>query len=300
MCILKTAFRTLVIGGLALGVLAGGSMLFAGPDRTAAMFHHSRDFVNSAIDAQIDDTTAMREKLRNLEREYPQRISQVSGDLAEIRDQMRQLDREHRVSARVVELTGQEVARLEGQLTDVDSELTNVTASTYTSGSSMLAVRRDTLRREAQRVHQTRVVYQQRADQAITDLGYLEKQAQRLEEALTQLENERTQFQSQLMQLERQIDAIDRNERMIEMMEKRQRTLDEVSRYDAFSMDHVTSKLSEIRSRQEAELDMLTTSQGATDWEDAARFDLDSQSTGASYELQIGADQFQLSPVTRN
>ena len=45
---------------------------------------------------------------------------------------------------------------------------------------------------------------------------------------------------------------------------------------------------------------MLTTSQGATDWEYAARFDLDSQSTGASYELQIGADQFQLSPVTRN
>jgi len=312
MCILKTAFRTLVIGGLALGVLAGGSMLIAGPDRTAAIFHHGSDAVRATIDAQIDDTAAMRQKLRRLEKEYPQRISQVSGDLAELREQMRQLDREHRVSSRVVALTGDELARLESSIGEIEGQLAMAPASTYTSGSSMLNVRRENMEREAQRVRQTQIVYQQRADQAITDLGYLEKQAQRLEEALTQLENERTQFQTQLMQLERQIDAIDRNERMIEMMEKRQKTLDEVSRYDAFSIDHVTSKLSEIRSRQEAELEILTTGQSATDWEDAARYQLDreSLSTG-SYEhdelreysessCDDGFGSFELAPVTRN
>lgn len=312
MSIIKTAFRTIVIGGLALGVLAGGSMLIAGPDRTAAMFHHGSDAVRAAVDAQIDDTAAMRQKLRRLEKEYPQRISQVSGDLAELREQMRQLDREHRVSSRVVELTGDELARLETGIGDLDSQLAMAPASTYSSGASLLNVRRENMQREAQRVRQTQVVYQQRADQAITDLGYLEKQAQRLEEALTQLENERTQFQTQLMQLERQIDAIDRNERMIEMMEKRQRTLDEVSRYDAFSMDHVTSQLSEIRSRQEAELELLTSGQNATDWEDAARYQIDRENLGTSNfghgatfgSVDTGCDvqveTFELAPVTRN
>lgn len=301
MCILKTAFRTLVIGGLALGVLAGGSLLIAGPERTAAVFHRGSDAVRAQIDAHIDDTTAMREKLRKLEKEYPQRISQVSGDLAELREQMRQLDREHRVSARVVELTGDELARIDDKIGDLEGELATASASTYSSGNSLTRVRRENLEREAQRVRQTQVVYQQRADQAVTDLGYLEKQAQRLEEALTQLENERTQFQTQLLQLERQIDAIDRNERMIEMMEKRQRTLDEVSRYDAFSMDHVTSKLSEIRSRQEAELDLLTSSQGTTDWEDAARYELDRESFDVDDQDGFEhAGGFELAPIKRH
>jgi chromosome segregation ATPase len=277
--IIKTAFRTLVIGGLALGVLAGGSLLVAGPERTAALFNQGKTFVNHKIDAAVDDTTAMRENLRRLEREYPKRISQVSGDLAELRQQMSQLDRERRISERVVALTGDEVARLETTIGEYDAQIGMQTAS---YGSNAIVVQREAILRETQRVRQTQFVYQQRAEQAVTDLGYLTKQAQRLEEALTQLENERTQFQTQLMQIERQIDAIDRNDRMIEMMEKRQRTLDEVSRYDASSMDQVTSKLSEIRSRQEAELEMLTTAQDTEDYESMARFELDREAHSAA------------------
>lgn len=299
MFIVKTAFRTLVIGGLALGVLAGGSLLVAGPERTAALFHQGKTYVNHQIDAAVDDTTAMREKLRRLEREYPKRISQVSADLAELREQMAQLDRERRISERVVSLTGDEVARLESTIGEYDAQIGMQTAS---YGSNAIVVQREAIVREAQRVRQTQFVYQQRAEQAVTDLGYLTKQAQRLEEALTQLENERTQFQTQLMQIERQIDAIDRNDRMIEMMEKRQRTLDEVSRYDACSMDQVTSKLSEIRSRQEAELEMLTTAQATEDFESMARFQLDREAHGAAANTTPGFEvesSLRLAPVMR-
>jgi chromosome segregation ATPase len=303
MFIVKTALRTIVIGGLAVGVLAGGSLLVAGPERTAALFNQGKTYVNHQIDAAVDETTAMREKLRRLEREYPKRITQVSADLAELRQQMSQIDRERRISERVVSLTGDEVARLESQIGDFDAALQMQTASHSLTATSALAAQRETAMREAQRVRQTQFVYQQRAEQAATDLGYLGKQAQRLEEALTQLENERTQFQTQLMQIERQIDAIDRNDRMIEMMEKRQRTLDEVSRYDAFSIEQVTSKLSELRSRQEAELELLTSAKATADFEDMARFQLERESIGAAAvvptgEFEVESD-FRLAPATR-
>ncbi|MEZ5977323.1 MAG: hypothetical protein R3F34_03795 [Planctomycetota bacterium] len=153
-------------------------------------------------------------------------------------------------------------------------------------------------------MRQTQLVYQQRAEQAVSDLGYLEKQAARMEEALTQLENERTQFQTQLMQIERQIDAIDRNDRMIDMMEKRQKTLDQVSRYEAYSLDQVTANLSEIRSRQEAELEMLTGSQETEDFARIAQIQVDSEANGTSDPTVSGSSAarsgYTLAPVGRH
>ena len=92
-----------------------------------------------------------------------------------------------------------------------------------------------------------------------------------MEELLVQLETEHTRFQAQLWQLERQVDAIARNERLIELLEDRNKTIEECSRFDAISVDHVTERLAEIRSRQEAELELLSSTQETTDYEEQAR-----------------------------
>ena len=55
---------------------------------------------------------------------------------------------------------------------------------------------------------------------------FLAEQQQRLEEMLGDLETERAQFQAQVWQLDNEIAAIERNDRMIDMVEARQKTLE--------------------------------------------------------------------------
>ena len=92
--------------------------------------------------------------------------------------------------------------------------------------------------------------------------------------------------------LSRQVDAIARNERLIDLMESRNQTIEECSRYDAISLDQLTSRLAEVRSRQEAELEFLSTRRADTDYEDMARMQLDRDHFEARDELPlIGAGQ---------
>jgi hypothetical protein len=62
-------------------------------------------------------------------------------------------------------------------------------------------------------------------------------------------------------------------------MEKRQNTLSELSRYDAGSLDQVEGKLNQIRTRQEAQLEMLANAEYRSSYENRARYELDSEST---------------------
>ena len=103
---------------------------------------------------------------------------------------------------------------------------------------------------------------------------------------LLQLEGERAQFQTQIQALSRQVDSIARNERLIGLLEKRNRTIEECSNYDVSTLDQLTGRLSEIRSRQEAELDMLSSHQGRTDYEDLARMELNSATTLVTIEAE--------------
>jgi hypothetical protein len=98
---------------------------------------------------------------------------------------------------------------------------------------------------------------------------------------LTQLENERAQFRTQMVGLGRQVDAIARNERLIALLERRNETIEECSRYEAVSLDQITGRLAEIKSRQEAELDLLARAEEQGDYEELARLQLASEALEA-------------------
>ena len=99
-------------------------------------------------------------------------------------------------------------------------------------------------------------------------------------QVLEQLETERAQFQVQLSQLERQVASIARNDRMIELMEKRQRTLDRIRSWDAVSLDQIQGRIQSIRAQQEARLDVLTQDQDVVDYEELARQELRAEVAG--------------------
>ena len=290
--IIKTTLRfgliTLAVGG----VVAVGAAMIAGPQRTHMVIDQVHTNVIEAIDDNIEDPRILRNQLRELEQEYPERISDLRGDLAELRSQIGQLAREEAVSRLVVELSQVDLDELQPMVTNMDGAVL-----TSSSGARVVSTLRyqgrlmtaEQARSKVNRIRQTQEAYAGRAADAAHDLVYLRQQEQRMEDLLVQLESEHTQFQAQLWQLERQVDAIARNERLIEMLGDRQEVLDSYSNFEIKSLDGMTSRLSEVRSRQEAELEFLAAGQDNSDYEGMARMQLDGETLGYQVEGPIHA-----------
>ncbi len=268
--------KTIVRVGVVTAVLAGGAILVAGPQRVSALFAQARDALNDNLDEAIDEPTALRAQLRELEEQYPERISGLRGDLAELSEQQRQVSRDRAVSERVVALADADLEQLKPLLSQAE------VARAEAAPGTLVAVRfadqslplQDAWDR-ARQIGQTRTAYSARAADATRDLSYLGQQRDRLEQLLEQLEAERAEFRTQLWQLDRQVDAIARNDRLIELMERRQQTLEECSRYEAGSLAQVQARMAEVTSRQESQLELLAADQQRLDYEDVARVQLD-------------------------
>ena len=283
----KTAFRVAVIGGIGVGTLAVASHVI-GDERTHAVISKVQHEIHEHLDAAVDDPTALRAQLRKLEQTYPERISQLSGDVAEVDEQISRALREQAIAERVVELADRDLEAIDTELSALGTGSGLRTASTL--ASKQLAHDTKQLETRQSQIQQTRMVYSSRVSETDREIEYLEAQRERLADALTQLQTEQAQFQAQLVAIERQVDAIARNERLIEMMEKRQKTLDELNRYQAASLDHLMGRLSEIKSRQEAELDVLSSETRQVTYEELARMELDDEARAAQvFEDSIGA-----------
>ncbi|MBL8763023.1 MAG: hypothetical protein JNM07_01990 [Phycisphaerae bacterium] len=288
--IVKTAIRVGVVGLLA----SGGLVLIAGPERVHAAFSQLRGAVNRTIDSNITDPVALRAQLRSLESAYPERIKQVKGDLAELRAQVGSLEYELAWSERVSEQSGAEGETLRTLLSQAEQARVQVasmgdpTRLELVYGNERLSV--DQACSRANFVSSTHSFYVSKCEDIRRDLGYLSQQEGRLVALLEKLESEQNDFRAQLMQLDRQVDSIARNERMIDMLASRQKTIDEQSRYRAASLDQLSSRLSELRARQEAELSTLASAEARTTFEQKARIEVDRErATKAMLERQVRA-----------
>lgn len=278
-----------VVRGGAIAALGVGAMVVvAGPDRVRALFTQAQSAVNDQIDAQIKDPVALRQQIRTLAEQYPKRISELRGDLAQLKAQQAQLNRDLHVANRVVEMADQDFDKLSLALQHATATaIQNVSLSSdqadpnaQPSSGVVIVFKNERLeipaaQNKANQVVATRAAYANRAADIQRDLGYLTQQDQQLTQLVQKLEQEQMSFNTQMMDLDRQIDAIGRNDRMISIMSDRQKTLDEQSRYRAASLDQITTKLADIRARQEAQLTHLGKLQDRFQYEDAAKQALD-------------------------
>jgi chromosome segregation ATPase len=269
-------FKTIVRVGVVTALVAGAAALIAGPHRVAALFESMRNSVNEKVDAAIDDPTALRAQLRDLEAQYPERISALRGDLAELQEQQRQVDRDRAVAERVVQLADADAAALQplvaqAQAADAEAQPGTVVTVRFQDASLKL----DEASSRLTRIVQTRTAYASRAAESARDLDCLGQQRERLEQLLSQLESERSDFRAQIWQMDRQVDTIARNDRLIELMQRRQKTMDECGRYEAGSLAQVQSHMAEVKSKQESQLKMLSNDQERMDYEDVARIQVD-------------------------
>ncbi|MEX2217501.1 MAG: hypothetical protein WD749_01970 [Phycisphaerales bacterium] len=274
--------KTLIRAGVVTAVVGGVAVAFAGPDAVRAYYTQAKSNVRKAIDSKVSDPVALRAQLRDLEAQYPRKIDDVRGDLAELEVQIAQLQRDQAVSRKVVEMTGSDLESMRSVLSKAEE------ARVQNGGAHIIRVRFDHSDRpvsldegygKATRLSQLMEVHQARITEVDRDLGYLTTQRDRLSSLLEQLEAERAEFQTQLWSLDRQVDAIARNDRMIELMEKRQASIEEHTRYRAASLEQVQGRFADIRAKQESKLDNLAKGAELKNYENAAKYLLDAEAS---------------------
>jgi chromosome segregation ATPase len=270
--------KTVVRAGIITALVGGTAIVIAGPDRIGALARQARGSVNSAIDSKISDPVALRAQLRNLESQYPYRIEEVKGDLAELDVQITQLQRELEVSRLSASMADADLQQMQAVLTRAEeARESGVAQVVKVRFGEERPVNLEQAYAKATRQTQLRDAFGSKAGDIERDLGYLGQQRERLSGLLSQLETERAEFQTQLFALDRQVDAIGRNDRMITILQKRQDTIENHSRYRAASLDQVTARLADIRAKQEGKLQSLTQSTDIKNYENAAKYLLDSQ-----------------------
>lgn len=270
-CFVKGAVRFGVMAALVAGA-AGVVAETTRPGSVSAILHQASGMVGSVIDRNIDDPAAMRAQIRDLEAEYPKKIAEVRADLHEVRDQMSQLEREREVSAKVVQLTANDLHLIETGLQRAQAaQAANSGAIVRISFNESRMSTNDALSKRSE-IAQTKAVYQTRVGEVETEIGFLADQEAQLADLLTRLETEQAEFQAQLFQLDAQIDSIARNDRLIEMMEDRQATIDEHNRYQAHSLDQLQTRLNRVRTEQTARIAGISRTDKVRDYVAEAEF----------------------------
>lgn len=275
MALVKTVTRVLVIGGLATGT----AVLVAGPHRVSALFNQAHHSIVTKIDNVIEDPVALRQQLRELESAYPARIADVRTELTEVRDQVAELERERGISEKVVKLASADLSSLQPSLKEANAARSSNPAAVITIRYEGQRLPLDEAYAKATQISNTIRAYNQRAEQASQNLTFLAQQEDRLAELLMTLETERAELQSRLWLLNGEIEMIARNEKLIDMSERRERAIQRYERYDAVSLEQVTRRISKIRSEQEARFEALAVRDGQTDYEDRARTMLETEAS---------------------
>ena len=301
------AFGKCLVRAAVITALAGGAaVVIAGPHRLRAAIHQARTNVNACIDQRVDDPIALRQQIRDLEAEYPRRIGAVESDLAELEAQIASLERDNAVATRTAALIDQDLAQLNGLI----GQAQHAVASAQDAGQfRVVRVRHnertlevDDAMAKATNLRQMRDSYLSRGNDVQRSLDLLGQQRDRLSNLLGQFRTEQADFQAQLFALDTQIDAIARNDRLIEMLESRQKRIDEVSRYEAHSLDQITGRLAQIRGQQDSRIEQILGTADEQRYEQRAQYELELGETQdaefeADFELPAPqADAIEISP----
>ncbi len=290
-CIGKTVVRGVVITALAGGVLVA----VAGPQRANALLSQTRGALTDVIDNNIDDPILLRAQVKKLEAQYPGKIAEVRADLSEVQTQIAQLQREQQIATKVVSL-----ARNDLSIVDSQTAQARVTQSANPGAIVRISfnnkpVDLDDAYAKRQQIEQTQSVYATRAQDLSIDLGYLNDQEAQLADLLDRLVAEQSEFQAKLFQLDAQIDTIARNDRLIEMMEDRQDTIDAHSRFQANSLDQLNGRLSNIRTEQRARLEAIAGRDNSRNYVDEAQYLIDQE--GRVQDFDHEPQEFNIEPT---
>jgi phage shock protein A len=270
--------RFILRWGLISALALGGATLLIGPERVAAGLSCVRAKAQSVVDRAVDSPVALRRQLQDLADEYPDRIATVRGEIAEVDHQIAQFERDSEIATRVVSLTSDDLGELKTLITRAEGTEGHPVYVRFEGRRFAL----DQAYGEAKRINSVRINYNDRLQTNQQQLALLNQQKARLAEIQTKLEDEFSTFETQMWQLDRQIDAIERNDRLIDMTKQLQATLETYDKWGKVgNLKQLESKLAQLKTVQEAQLEYLA-KQGVTqDYEKRAKYELDTENAPA-------------------
>src|SRR6056297_2229757 len=121
-CITRGIVRWGLISALALG----GATAVLGKERVKSALNHVGDNARTIVDDKVadsDDPMVLRRKLARLAEQYPDRIAEVKGELAEVNRQITALTEDSRVSETVVSMAGEDLSQLKEYVTLAEAEV---------------------------------------------------------------------------------------------------------------------------------------------------------------------------------
>jgi chromosome segregation ATPase len=245
----------------------------------AASLAQVRVKAQAVVDGAIDDPIALRRQLEQLAEQYPDRIAEVRGELAEVDHQIGQLDRDIEIAGRVVAYTGEDLSTLQSRIARAEQEAESNVRRVFIRFEG-IRFDVDEAYAEALRIGNVRNTYEDRLAFDLQQAKMLQQQKARLNEVLGKLEEDYNTYQSQLWSLDRQIDAIERNERLIVLMEEQQDTLASYGKFaSVHSLRQIEGRLAELRTIQEAQMEQLSKSGFRHNYEKKAEYDINNETT---------------------
>jgi chromosome segregation ATPase len=282
-CITRCVLRWGLIGGVALGV---ATVIW--PGHVKAGLAQASTTAQSIFNRAVSDPVILRQQLASLSEQYPSRIAEVRGELAKVDHQLSQYDRDIEIAQRVVSMTTDDLGRLKALVTRAESEAES-TARPVSLRFDGVRFNIDQAYTEARRINNVRTTYRDRLAHDQQQMTFLNEQRTRLANILEQLEAEHNTFQAQLWQLDRQIDAIERNDRLIELTEAQQATLDSYERFGQVgNLKQLEGKLAQLRAVQEAQLQSLEKRGMHRDYEGKARYEMESRDLDGTLDNPFG------------
>ena len=265
----RFVLRGALIGGLALGGLA-----LVKPEKAKSLVDSVKDNAQAVADNFIDDPQALRRQLARLSEEYPDRIAEVKSEVIAVTNQLGDIEKDIQVAQHVVARTAEDLQDLEVLVARArEAQTTNARQVSLRFRGVTFDV--EEAMNEAHNINNIRQSYKARLANDQHQIEFLSEQKARLTEILDKLETDYNTYQTQLWALDRQIDAIERNERLIELTEQQQATLQQYEKFGKVgNLKQLESRLAELRTLQESQLESLKKQRLHLDYEEQAMYEM--------------------------
>src|SRR5262249_32704279 len=144
--------------------------------------------------------------------QYPDRIAQVEGELAQVNSQLATFEHDMQVSKGVVALTTNDLGKLKALVSPAETSGKHSTRPAAIR-SDGVKYNGDEACTDARRLNPLRDPYHDRLGNGQQHIQFRTEQKSRLEEIAGKLDSESDTFNSQMWELDRQIDSIERKTR---------------------------------------------------------------------------------------
>lgn len=251
----RTIFRTALIGGLAVG----GLTLLVGPHRVMAGAAQIQHRFITWFDSNVEDPVVIRYQLKQLQKEYPEKIRETIRNLAEIDAEIGAVQRDRDVAEKMIATSQGDLASLRSLV----DKAGYVQQASYGDRPVLVRFQGQHLSVEqayakAGTIQQTMLNYSERLAVNDRDLQLLLGQRDRMASQLEDLQNEYSTFQAKVAQIERHIASIERNESITKSLEERETMLAENDRWNVTNLDQIVNRLAAVQTEQQAVLEALS------------------------------------------